>query len=705
MDCITLENEKFRLVLSKEGCAESLVLKSNGTQCLADQKIPFCSLTEERPYHNEIKLAYPTVKTTFSANRLRLENGKLIVGFEKIQFEAIVSVEIEPGYMVFTLEDFITRPDSFGLGVAPICPPVSRFRMVQLPVAPRKHVGRWLNVVWDEQAAVNVLAASPYAKVGLEDPVLFGETLQSVKLKQAGVALVVSEPQQLLDGIDALEIQRDLPRGVASRRSEYINRSYYWVDSLKPETVDAHIAYAKKGGFSCLLVYYRSFVEENGTFSKTGVYDRYDPEVLTAMLEKIKAAGIVPGLHILHSHIGMKSRYLTPVADHRLNLNRHFTLAKPLSAEDTTIYVEENPEGVPLYEKMRILQFMGELIQYESFTTERPYRFLGCKRGFNDTNRKTHEIGTIGGVLDVSEFSSNSAYINQHTSLQDEVAEQIARLYDTGFEFLYFDGSEGVNPPFDIHVGLAQWRVYSKLKKKPLFCEGAAKSNFSWHILSGGNAFDVWKPEVFKQMVVMHPFAEAERMAKEFTRVNFGWWKLTENQRPDIFEYGTALGAAWDCPGAFRGDLDMFKKVARTDDILETFRRWEDARRSGFVTPEIKERLRRTDREHTLLIDESGGYELAQWRQLPAGDERILAFFFCRKGKNCVACWNHAGSGMLWLPLEATAVSYVQQLGGEELPTEHRDGGVVLPLAEKRYLITELTEQQLEAAFRQARLL
>jgi hypothetical protein len=258
------------------------------------------------------------------------------------------------------------------------------------------------------------------------------------------------------------------------------------------------------------------------------------------------------------------------------------------------LFVEENPDGSPIYEKLRVLRFLGELIQYESYTTEPPYRFSGCKRGFNDTYKRDLEIGTSGGILDISEFAGNSAYIDQRTSLQDEIAQEIANLYDAGFEFLYFDGSEGTNPPFDINVGLAQWRVYKRLKKAPIFCEGAAKSHFSWHMISGGNAFDAWGADEFKEMMVKHPFAEAPRMANDFTRLNFGWWIYTKGQRIDIFEYGTALAAACDCPGSFEAEIDILRNHPRMPDMLEVFRRWEFARESGFLTDEIKKDAKST---------------------------------------------------------------------------------------------------------------
>lgn len=717
MSQIILENEIFQLILSAAGKAESLILKETGKQCLYEEKLPFFTLTEERPFNNEIRLAHPTKQTTFDADRVRMEDGKLIVGFALIDFEAVIRVDIAPRYMVFTLEDFIVKPDSFGIGVEPIEPPVYELRLVQLPVLPFEKFGEWLNVLWDDTVAVNVLSACPYVKVGASERsghrIVFGEVLRDVKLKNAGVALIVAKPEELLDSIEALENDFDLPRGVASRRSPQINRSYYDAGGIDPTNVDEHIALAKKGGFRCMMVYYSSIFPEPSEFSRNGIYDDFRPEYengyedLVKMLDKIKAAGIIPGLHILHTHIGMHTKYLTPVADHRLNLTRHFTLAKPLTKEDTTIYVEECPEGVPVYEKLRVLKFMGELIQYESFTTERPYCFTGCKRGFNDTVVRDHELGTIGGILDVSEFLALSAYIDQRNSLQDEIAEQIAKIYDAGFEYIYFDGSEGVNAPFDINVGLAQWRVYRKLGKEPLFCEGAAKSNFSWHMLSGGNAFDVWKPETFKDMIAEHPFKEAERMRHDFTRVNFGWWRPDLGQRPDIMEYGTALAAAWDCPGALLGQPDMMQKLPRMDDILETLRRWEDARACGFVTDEVKAELRKTDIEHTLLIDETGSLELAVWEQLEGaagGDAAVTAFLFTRKGKTCAALWNNAGSGRLSLSLEGD-ISYVDDLGGEEIAVERTAADLILPLDKKRYLICGLPKEKLAEAIQKAKLL
>ena len=144
------------------------------------------------------------------------------------------------------------------------------------------------------------------------------------------------------------------------------------------------------------------------------------------------------------------------------------------------------------------------------------YKFTGVKRGHLETKVVPHAKGLIGGILDVCEYGAHSCYIDQNSDLQDEIAEKIARVYNCGFEFMYNDGSEGVNVPQGIHVPNSQYRIWKKMDKKAKFMEGAAKGHFGWHLQSGANAFDVFPPEIFKEMIVRWPQWEAPIMRKDF---------------------------------------------------------------------------------------------------------------------------------------------------------------------------------------------
>lgn len=714
---IIIENEQLRLVVGADCVTKSLLHKPTGEECLAaGEEIALFSVTQERPFNNEIKLAHPNKRTVFQANRIRREGEKLIIGFEITPFEAVVEIKERPLYIGFTLAGFIVHPGDYpGLRMSP--PPVAEMRLLQLPVRNRENFGEWLNVSWDDKAAVNVSATSPYARIDSERRkgyrVMAADAVRDIKLKGTGAALIVSSADGLLDALASVEEDHDLPRGVKSRRSDLINASAYWSANLNPGNADEHIRYAKAGGFRCMLLYYTSVFKETGGYGLNGNYDYRDDypngrDDLKKMVDKIKAAGITPGLHFLHSHIGLLSRYVTPAADHRLNIRRQFTLARDLAEDDTTVYTEQNPENTVTADFCRVLKFGGELITYESYTTEVPYCFTGCRRGEYATAAENHPKGLIGGILDISEFGGTSVYLDQNTNLQDEIADKIAGAFNTGFRFVYFDGSEGTNAPYEFHVPNAQYRVYKKLEPAPLFTEGAAKAHFSWHFLSGGNAFDVFPPEVFKEKIREFPAEEAPRMRRDFTRLNFGWWGFwAPGTQSDMFEYGTSRAAAWDCPVTIMENIAAFKAHPRIGDILEVMRRWEDVRAAKWLTEKQKAELQNLGQEHILLINEEKEYELVPYDRIEGaagGNADILAFIFERKNERCVVYWHTSGEGILRLPLDAKDVTLQKEPGGTPMPFTAEGDLLSLPAGDRCYLKSGLPKEALIKAFRNAKL-
>lgn len=709
MQDFVFENKRFSLVVGENAVLKQLRLKETGEDCLDHtEDVALCSVTEDRPYNNEIKLAHPNKRTTFEANRLRVEGDRLIVGFEQILFEAEISVTVTDDYIAFTLVDFIVPEEAFaGLAMTP--PPVAEFRLLQIPVKNREHFGEWLNVVWDTAAAVNLLGTGVFTKIDSQKRsgyrILTADALREFQLQGCTAALIVSPVEDLLDCIDTVEEDYDLPRGVQSRRNTAdINSSICWTDSINPQNVQEHIAFAKRMGFEKLLIFYAAFCKNEEGYSHCGTYEfnEYYPhgaKDLKFVLDTLRDAGITSGLHILQTHIGYKTSYVTPVADHRLHTTRQFTLAKPLNETDTDVYVCQNPYGCVTHPQCRVLKFGGELIEYDSYTTTQPYRFTGCKRGHWNTTVTPHDIGTIGGILDISEFGATSVYIDQTTDLQDEIADKIAAIYNLGFEFLYFDGSEGTNAPFELYIPYAQYRIYQKLTTPPLFCEGAAKAHFSWHMLSGGNAFDVCLTQYLKGNLLRHQLPEAARMADDFTRINFGWWGLFEDSQPHLFEYGTSKAAAWGAPitiysrlPRFYTALPAFTPSPRSSENYEVLRRWEDVRRRDLLTEEQRLALRDPEREFTLLINEDGNYELVEYT--PLNTPELIAYTFERHGRTYVVCWHRTDECTLHLSAEIDDLRCEEMLGK---PLDIANN--VLSVGNKRYISTARHKERLLSVF------
>jgi hypothetical protein len=324
-------------------------------------------------------------------------------------------------------------------------------------------------------------------------------------------------------------------------------------------------------------------------------------------------------------------------------------------------------------------------------------------------------MGYIFGLLDVSEFGATSVYIDQNTDLQDEVAEKIADIYNVGFKSLYFDGSEGVNDPFWFHVASAQHKIFKRLDSQPLFAEGAAKTHFSWHMLSGGNAFDVFSPETLKEETRKWPAEEAPRMQEDFTRINFGWLgyvvpnEKTIGTQPDMWEFVTSRAAAWDCPVSIQSNIQRFEDHSRTADNLEVLRRWEEVRVQNWLTDAQKELLQDLEQEHILLLNEQNEFELQPYQQIEEianGSNAVRAFVFERGGDAYVVYWHTSGSSQLKLALDVSNVQLFEKLSEAETVVSGEKGSVVIPVSNRRYLkATNMTRAQLTKAFAEAEMI
>lgn len=439
---VTVETKAFKLVIGDDALAKSLVIKETGEEMLEPREgIPVFATTQTRPFNNEIRLVQQSKRTTYPANRVRRDGDLLTVGFETAPYEVVVRVTETPeGYAAFKVDRMVSDTEQerqyyhWNMDV----PPVDSFRLLQLPVKNRKNFGDWLNVMWDEKGVVGVMGGTPYMDVDNEKRWGWRRmTVESLKDYGVtnGVALLAAAPTSdaFLNQVDAAEAAFKMPRGVRSRRDSRLNASIFWTTEFKPDTMDEILAYMKRGGFRMLLIYHPAVIkaESYATLPDYTWSNGWNDETFAAAVRKFNEAGVTVGFHTLQTFIGLKSKYVTPEADHRLALVKHYTLARALPAGGDVgeILVEENPVAAPMHPKCRILKFGTELFTYAGYTTERPYVFTGVKRGHLSTTAKAHALGEIGGVLGVSECAAISTYIDQNSSLQDEVGAMIARIY------------------------------------------------------------------------------------------------------------------------------------------------------------------------------------------------------------------------------------------------------------------------------------
>ncbi|MEN8228842.1 MAG: hypothetical protein ABFS38_11870 [Bacteroidota bacterium] len=711
---IVIENAEMRLVLGSDGTARSLIHKTSGQECLMKGvHIPAFSITQDMPYDNEIKLTYPAKRKTFGADSLYRDGDNLIVSFELTDYEAIISLNITDDYFGFTLEKMKYKIAAIGDKRKTR---IDEFIFLQLPVKDRDHFGEWLNVLWDNDVAVNLLATDPYCKIDAEKrqgyKIFQAGGEREVKMEGVGAALITTDKSKLLDRIDRVERDFNLPLGVESRRSEEYKNSYYAVRGLiSTQNVDEHIAYAKQAGLRQMIIYYPSFATSMGHFTWRPEYSN-GMEDLKEVTRKIKEAGILPGFHIHYNKAQINDPYVTPVPDNRLNLRRIFTLRENIDQGTTTITVEENPAGCTLEDGRRMLKIGTEIVSYEAYTTEPPYQFIHCKRGALNTKPAKQKKSTILGLLDI-DFWPIFARFNQNTDIQAEVAERIANIVEEcGFEFIYYDGAEDVNRPYWYNVTKAQLEVFNALKTKSIFAEGAQKSHFGWHILTRGNAFDTFRPEDIKEATRKFPIEAIKMISNDFSSIDFGWIRYelpgeeTIGVQPDMFEYVTSKAAAWNSIISIGGDLELIKNHPRTDDILEVTRRWEEVRVNDWLTEEQKLSLQDEEQEHILLIDEAGDFELQSYEQIysiTAENSAIRAFIFNRNNKVWVVYWHTFGEGNIQLPVNADRITLFEELG-KEIPLHANKENILVPVGNRRYIQFDLSYEEVIDLFARANL-
>ena len=733
---IIIENNEFTFILKGDGTSKSLIHKATGEELLkSDVNLPAFSITQDMPYDNENKLTYPSKPITFYADSLYRDGDKLIVSFDRTSYQAVIKLNITDSYIGFKLKEFKYKIEKIGVKRKTR---IDKFTFLQLPIKDREHFGEWLNVIWDNKVAVNLLATDHYCKIDAQKrkgyKILQAGGESNIRLENIGAALIITDRNKILDRIDRIEHDYNLPLGVESRRSkEYKNSSYSPRGIVSLENIDDHIAFAKKAGLKQFTIYYPSFAKNTGHFEWRPEYPN-GIEDLKKITQKIKKAGMLPGLHIHYNKTSVTDKYVTPVPDSRLNLRRVFNLRKNLRKNATEIEIEENPYGCTLENGRRILKIENELISYEKYTTEPPYKFINCKRGIYNTKPANYNKGRLFGLLDVDTWPVFVRF-NQNTDLQKEVAERIANIYDKcGFKYIYYDGAEDVNRPFWFNVGKAQLSVYNALKTKQIFAEGAVKSHFSWHILTRGNAFDTFFPEDIKKATRMFPIEEIKLISNDFTSIDFGWnnyvapgkkmvrmdadftnknlpWstvvvpkEITIGIQPDMLEYVTSKAAAWNSVICLVGNLDDLKRHPRTDDNLEVIRRWEEARETGFITEDKKEILKNAGQEYILLINETGKFELLPYRQITKEKWKVRAFVFKRNNKTWVVYWHISGKGKIELPINESKVKLYKELG-KEVKIKATSNGIILPVGNRRFLQFDLTEAEVVDLFSKVKLL
>jgi len=602
---LTFENRIARLSIASNGRASELVDKRTGRNWLTGSPPSFSYVKCKGKVH-------PVTAVTRDGEALRMVYGRSGV---------TARCRLTARGRYFVIELLEVR----GEGIEELC-------LAQLGVRITKNVGGWLNVRWDDEYAVCLLGLSDRVNTGGLRALLYPE----FGMKGQAAAIIAAPKDRLLDVIQEVERDGKLPcptlGGRWAKRSEDVRRGYFFSD-VTEANVDETIAHAKLGRFAYLMTY-------SGTWSKSlGSYPintRYFPRgeaSLKAMVDKIHAAGLKAGLHMLTSFVSKHDPLVRPVPDPRLLSDAATTLSTDVDDKARELHVTTVPEAFPRKAAYYGSHRQGfdvlvgrEIVRYGRIGGPDGRRLLECTRGAYGTRPAAHQAGAKARHL----TERYGCYlVDLRTDLKDELAERIAGLVNRcGFDMIYFDGGEcnGANGPYWYWVSQQQMAIWKRFEREVLV-QGSGGTPWTWHIFARG-CCDDFAAVAPKQYLDYHKIRDSWRhYHRSFMPAELGWWGFLADQPhhpatgPDEVECYAARMLALDAPVSLETHLSSLKQNGRTQELLTLLGRYEDLRLSGAVPAAVRQTLLRGEWH---LEDGDGRPALRpvryETRRLAAGD-------------------------------------------------------------------------------------
>lgn len=590
-ELVRLESRWATLIIGDDGTILSLKEKPTGRELLAEpQPVLAVSLAGGR---------------TLQPRRMRLENGLLVADFARGAGHAAIRVEAKDQYFVATAAR-LEVPDA------------ERFTFLQLSPKPNEYLGHMAGLASDDASGVCLRS------LALEvDAAFFGRparfrasTTGEHGLVGHSAGLAAGPREQLIPMLRSMAENEAVPKsevgGPWAMGAEATRGSYLFADMAAAD-VDAWIELARRGGFTNLHLH--------GWWSSLGHYEpraAYFPNGLADMkatAEKIRAAGLKPGCHTLTACISTNDPWVTPVPSPHLIALHSYTLAKSLSADATTVYVDRQPAAdhdiVWSYScNGNALRVGEELIRYSAISREPPYAFLECERGAFKTKAAAHPKDT---AVDYLQQRYLAFYPDPDSPLAAELADRIARVYnECGLEMIYFDGSEGMRARYGVDA--MRWAIFKRLNGG--VTEASQWGHNSWWFHSRLGAWDhpVWAMKDFHDEHIRQ--ASRFRLS-DLLEPQLGWWAprgpspVARGHFPDEMEYFAAKNLSIDGPMSIQGVHATRKPWnARVEEQLTILGWYERLRLARYFDEPTLARLREPRTEFRLRLNPEGKWQL-----------------------------------------------------------------------------------------------
>jgi hypothetical protein len=630
---IVLENNYLKYVITKNGKNLHFIDNLTGIDYLQKDSTSHCAyIIQEDHIHY--------------ADFVLLRENKLFIEFEKCDVKAEIEIKRNDEYILFEVNAIDGQ--------------IKSFTFLNIPLI--------LKGMSDEQYATCALALNQNTHVR-QLPVLqthlWATTYEHFGIKGAKVAVLGLPMDSILHSIrNIMESTKALPHSRAGGAWATENKEGYGsylmnFGSLTEKTVDEWISMCKNWGFNQIDNHGGGFFN----FGELKIDSIRFPggwNDFCKINSRLNNAGISSILHTYAYFIDKKSKYVTPSVHPDLGYFDSFTLAQPVSEEDSVIVVNESTADISttigfFVRNSVSLRIGEELIEFTGVSKTPPYKFTGCKRGMHGTKKSPYKANEEA-------FHLKEVYgrfiPGPETQLFKQIAKRTAEVVNKGgFNGIYLDAVDGGDV---LRGGENFWYYPSQFifeiarhLEKPVGMEMASMSHFWWHYRSRWQAWD--SPfRGYKRFIDIHlaaikspnEFLTGTIKSNDFEHgvwrgdtalinkyaalkngalmlpFTLGWWAnnigqspQTETTFPDDIEYlackmiGNDAGIA--ILGGFDdGTLEAIPLFKRSSSIIKQYER---LRHSNYFNDSVKTMLRQPGKEFKLFQDDKG-----RWNFRPA---------------------------------------------------------------------------------------
>ncbi len=343
----------------------------------------------------------------------------------------------------------------------------------------------------------------------------------------------------------------------------------------------------------------------------------------------LRENGILSGLHTYAFYIDPECADLLsdPKWQKQLAVREEYTLSDDISSYNTTLPTVEALDGAERDFNFRSqaseLVLIGEeLIKIDSLAIG-DKEFTNVTRGYHGTEVTEHKKGEK--IRRIESYYGGLAPI-----MGSELFYYVARLTgeayrDGGFDMVYFDAIDGVN----WHIGEENHSEYYAY-----YTTEFMRESLEW--CGEDPITEVYLPMQYLTHSYTPAYDYANRGYKEYIRAHaeynktysasyffatLGWYNFYPQSTPanTVYEYqhtddidllGTTA-IAYDYSMVF-SNLDTYRTVPKNRANIDRFVLYDKLRKSGYFSEEVREKLRESEWEHSLVEREDGGYGLVE---------------------------------------------------------------------------------------------